>query len=146
MVLCCDVVCCVWQSMGFNGMVECRPVVQVAFAYNTLRANALGVDVPTRRLRVFTRRLDVARSFTQLYASVHMPVLITQLTHKLIHASLEQGLGEARLLAKDWLVNFTVQHIPSFCLLFVCNVLCADEIWCGLGWFGSGVLQPTHFG
>jgi hypothetical protein len=126
-----------------------------------------GVDVPTRRLRVLTRRLDVARSFTQLYASIHTPVLITQLTHKLIHASLEQGLGEARLLAKgialhcssnslaarsftpfssslvraDWLVNFTVS-IPLISSLLFRGLtyphLCILSL--------LGVLQSAHFG
>src|SRR5687767_12377834 len=93
--------------MGFMSTIgDQKPAVQVAFAYTTPRPNKNGVDVPTRRLRVVTRRIDVAQSFTQLYAGVRTSVVLTQLTHQLIHASLEQGLGEARLLAKDWLVNF----------------------------------------
>ncbi len=91
-------------------MIDTRPTVQLAFAYTTLRPNRHGVDVPTRRLRILTKRADVSRTYTQMYGAARPEVIITQLTHKLIEASLDQGLGEARLLAKDWLVNLTARY------------------------------------
>jgi hypothetical protein len=88
-------------------------------------------DVPVRRLRVQTVKVatqsnqhpcadrltcdiayvlmiikvDIARSPMAIYDHSSPSMVMGQLTHQIIHASIDRGIDEARNLVKDWLVN-----------------------------------------
>ncbi|PRQ31945.1 putative sec23/Sec24, helical domain-containing protein [Rosa chinensis] len=63
-----------------------------------------------RRLRIWTLQCGVAQNMNELYDSVDPEVVLSLLVHKVILASLEQGVREGRLLLHDWLVILTVQY------------------------------------
>lgn len=111
---------------GFSRHMETPPVMQMAFQYsilvpqgedrNHLSANGNSASshsqgyVVKRRLRIRTLRMEVAPSFTLLYESADPEVILTVLTHKIIRASLDDGVKEARALLHDWLVILTAQY------------------------------------
>ncbi|PRQ32268.1 putative sec23/Sec24, helical domain-containing protein [Rosa chinensis] len=63
-----------------------------------------------RRLRIWTLQCGVAQNMNELYDSVDPEVVLSLLVHKVILASLEQGVREGGLLLHDWLVILTVQY------------------------------------
>jgi len=107
--------------------VTLKPCVQTAFAYTSivpasnlypcervfLKDICEGVDssdaeeewYTIRRLRVFTTNFAVAKSTENLAASLDADALATVLYHKIMQSALTDGLTEARLLGKDWLIS-----------------------------------------
>jgi len=63
-----------------------------------------------RRLRIRTLEIGVAANYAELYESAQPEVILRVLTHKMIQASLEDGVKEARALVHDWLVILTAQY------------------------------------
>eukprot|EP00249_Psilotum_nudum_P022659 c28602_g1_i1 orf=222-2453(+) len=112
-------------TTGFSRTLEAPPVLQVAFQYTVMvaseeneKSGLIGFQgqryVLKRRLRLHTVQLGVARSINELYESVDSDVVLSILTHKIIHASLEDGVKEGRLLLHDWLVILTAQYNESY--------------------------------
>ncbi|KAG0567291.1 hypothetical protein KC19_7G124200 [Ceratodon purpureus] len=118
------------SSSGFTRHMESPPVLQMAFQYSILvpqdedtkhsysNGNSANSSVSShspgyvvkRRLRIRTLQMNVAANFTQLYESADTEVILTVLTHKIIRASLDDGVKEARALLHDWLVILTAQY------------------------------------
>uniref|UniRef100_A0A7I4EH88 Sec23/sec24 transport family protein n=1 Tax=Physcomitrium patens TaxID=3218 RepID=A0A7I4EH88_PHYPA len=118
------------SSSGFTRNMESSPVLQMAFQYSILvpqgedtnQSHANGNSgngsessyshsyVVKRRLRVRTLQMDIATNFIELYESADTEVILTVLTHKIIRASLDDGVKEARALLHDWLVILTAQY------------------------------------
>lgn len=57
-----------------------------------------------------TARLPVSRSPDDVYRHVDADVTLTVLTHKIIKAVRLQGVAQARLLLRDWLVIFAANY------------------------------------
>ncbi|CAL9762996.1 unnamed protein product [Musa acuminata subsp. burmannicoides] len=94
-------------------------VIQIAFQYSIVVPNEMQNDAGLvsaaryslkRRLRVRTLQFTTARSINDLYDSVDPEVVLSILVHKVILASLEQGVREGRLLIHDWLVILLSQY------------------------------------
>ncbi|KAK4358579.1 hypothetical protein RND71_020808 [Anisodus tanguticus] len=97
------------------------PMLQIAFQYTVVvpsdeLANA-GSNSTTRtkhslkrRLRIRTLQFGVAHSINEIYDIVDSEVVLLLLVHKVILASLEQGVKEGRMLLHDWLVILTAQY------------------------------------
>jgi len=118
------------NSNGFTRNQDSPPVVQLAFQYSILvphnddarplttsrnHRNNSAVSsrqgyTLKRRLRIRTLQIGVAANYAELYESVEPEVILTVLTHKIIQASLEDGVKEARALLHDWLVILTAQY------------------------------------
>ena len=88
------------------------PVVQMAFAYTTVIEGPPPADadephpmhaIVQRRLRIVTREAHVADSVRKMYNEAQPDIIMTVLTHKIIRASLDDGVREGRLLLQDWL-------------------------------------------
>jgi len=80
------------------------PTIQMAFAYTYLPSiNDTDRNTIRRRLRVITMQVGIARDRKQLYSDADPNVVLCLLTHKLIRASLDEGIEEGRLLLQDWL-------------------------------------------
>ncbi|KXZ54187.1 hypothetical protein GPECTOR_5g282 [Gonium pectorale] len=112
------------------------PTLQVAFQYTSLVCERLppqqprqqqpapGVSAATpprqpcegrrywlqRRLRVATFRVGIAATVGDLYAHVAPEAVLTVLMHKVARAAEAQGLNEARLLLRDWLVVLALAY------------------------------------
>jgi hypothetical protein len=95
--------------------------VQFAFQYTVIvlpeenfEKGPISLDRPKyslkRRLKIRTLQYGVARNLNELYDSADTEVILSILVHKVISASLEQGVKEGRLLLHDWLVILTVQY------------------------------------
>ncbi|CAI7844557.1 unnamed protein product [Closterium sp. NIES-54] len=67
-----------------------------------------------RRLRVKTICVDVAKGAREIYESADNESILTVLTHKVIRASLEEGVREGRLLLQDWLIILTAHYNHAF--------------------------------
>ncbi|GJP49481.1 hypothetical protein CLOM_g8679 [Closterium sp. NIES-68] len=67
-----------------------------------------------RRLRVKTICVEVAKGAREIYESADNEAILTVLTHKVIRASLEEGVREGRLLLQDWLVILTAHYNHAF--------------------------------
>ncbi|KAH9322138.1 hypothetical protein KI387_016777, partial [Taxus chinensis] len=63
-----------------------------------------------RRLRIRTLQYQIAQNINELYDSANAEVILSILVHKVIAASLEQGVKEGRLLLHDWLVILTAHY------------------------------------
>ncbi|KAJ6386333.1 hypothetical protein OIU77_029328 [Salix suchowensis] len=98
-----------------------QPVLQIAFQYTVvvppeeLSASRLvsasrGKHMLKRRLRIRTLLFGIARNMNELYDSVDPEAVLSLLVHKVILASLEQGVREGRMLLHDWLVILTAQY------------------------------------
>jgi len=87
------------------------PTIQLAFAYIHLEGLHPNQDPSNdksrlqvhRRLRVYTIQCPIAVSPTQLYESADEKAILVLLSHKIMQASLEDGLKEGRFLLQDWL-------------------------------------------
>lgn len=113
-------------TSGFSRTIEGPPLLQVAFQYTVMvpLENQTLVDGGCKRkyftlkrhLRVRTVQLGVARNIGEIYDCADSDVILSILTHKIIRASLEEGVREARLLLHDWLVILTAQY-NDYCKL-----------------------------
>lgn len=111
---------------GFDRTRESSPSLQMAFQYTMMvpceSQNQSDQQIERkhftlqRRLRIRSVQLGVARNVGELYESADSEVILSILTHKIIHASLEEGIKEARILLHDWLVILTAQY-NEFCKL-----------------------------
>ncbi|GAB4824695.1 Protein transport protein S23 D [Ancistrocladus abbreviatus] len=105
---------------GFSRHTSEAPVLQIAFQYTVVvPPEELSSELstasrpkfsPKRRLRIRTVQYAVARNINELYDSVDAEVVLSILVHKVILASLEQGVREGRMLLQDWLVILTSQY------------------------------------
>eukprot|EP01098_Paradermamoeba_levis_P012002 TRINITY_DN5188_c0_g1_i1.p1 TRINITY_DN5188_c0_g1~~TRINITY_DN5188_c0_g1_i1.p1 ORF type:complete len:601 (-),score=181.46 TRINITY_DN5188_c0_g1_i1:68-1870(-) len=93
----------------FNREADALPTIQMVFVYNYIPEGGAASKV-RRRLRVFTVQLGLAESPHSLYQAADSDVTLTLLTHKIIHASLDEGIREARLLLHDWLIIFLTNY------------------------------------
>jgi hypothetical protein len=99
--------------------------LQFAFQYTVIvppeenfKKGSISLDRPKyslkRRLRIRTLQYGVARNLNELYDSADTEVILSILVHKVISASLEQGVKEGRLLLHDWLVILTAQYNDAY--------------------------------
>ncbi|PHT35022.1 hypothetical protein CQW23_26822 [Capsicum baccatum] len=109
------------NNVGFSRHTSELPMLQIAFQYTVVvppdeLANAgsnstrRAMHSLKRRLRIRTLQLGVAHSINEIYDSVDSEVVLLLLVHKVIQASLEQGVREGRMLLHDWLVVLTAQY------------------------------------
>ncbi|GMH12173.1 hypothetical protein Nepgr_014014 [Nepenthes gracilis] len=116
------------KSDGFSRHTSEPPVLQIAFQYTVvvppeeLSSSGLSsINRPKfslkRRLRIRTVQYGTARNINELYDSVDAEVVLSILVHKVILASLEQGVREGRMLLHDWLVILTAQYNEAFQLI-----------------------------
>ncbi|KAH3757664.1 secretory protein Sec24B [Pelomyxa schiedti] len=93
---------------------EEKPVVQVLYTYwSTGFSDEDPAGRLRKRLRVYTRRVDMCTSSRDLYQSCNPDVVVNLLSHKIMRVSLEQGLSEARLLIQDFLVLLFANYVES---------------------------------
>jgi len=92
------------NSAQFKYAQEQKAVVQVAFAFSRLHDGKL-----KRFQRICTVQQRVTRSLRDICDSADVPVVMTLLVHKVVVASLEEGISEAQMLLQDWLVILTAQ-------------------------------------
>ncbi|KAJ6671769.1 SEC24-RELATED PROTEIN [Salix viminalis] len=109
------------SETGFSRYASEQPVLQIAFQYTVvvppeeLSASRLvsasrGKHMLKRRLRIRTLLFGIAGNMNELYDSVDPEAVLSLLVHKVILASLEQGVREGRMLLHDWLVILTAQY------------------------------------
>lgn len=109
------------NSTGFSRNSDAPPVLQLAFQYTVVvppQENfKTGLSAPDscryllkQRLRIRTVQYEIAENINELYDSANAEVILSILVHKVIAASLEQGVKEGRLLLHDWLVILTAQY------------------------------------
>lgn len=113
------------NSNGFSRNSDAPPVLQFAFQYTIIvppeenvKKGSISLDRPNyslkRRLRIRTLQYGIARNINELYDSADAEVILSNLVHKVISASLEQGVKEGRLLLHDWLVILTAQYNDAY--------------------------------
>ncbi|KAF9598246.1 hypothetical protein IFM89_026077 [Coptis chinensis] len=115
------------NNVGFSRHSD-PPVIQFAFQYSIVvppdESSKLTPSSGSRlrhslkrRLRIRTVQYGAAKSTNELYDSVDPEVVLSILVHKVILASLEQGVREGRMLLQDWLVILTAQYNDACKLL-----------------------------
>ncbi|XP_024199429.1 uncharacterized protein LOC112202661 isoform X2 [Rosa chinensis] len=126
-IICCDSYATYAYDFEFEATKEFSkhgsepPIIQIAFQYTVvlppeeltdsgLVSSVRGKHSLKRRLRIWTLQCGVAQNMNELYDSVDPEVVLSLLVHKVILASLEQGVREGGLLLHDWLVILTVQY------------------------------------
>ncbi|XP_055960272.1 protein transport protein SEC23 D isoform X2 [Mercurialis annua] len=67
-----------------------------------------------RRLRIRTVQYGAARNIHEIYDNVDPEAVLSVLVHKVILASLEEGVREGRMLLHDWLVILTAQYNDTY--------------------------------
>ncbi|PIA28240.1 hypothetical protein AQUCO_07200115v1 [Aquilegia coerulea] len=108
------------NNVGFSRHSD-PPIIQIAFQYTVVvppdESSTPGLTSATRlkhslkrRLRIRTLQFATAGNISELYDSVDSEVVLSILVHKVILASLEQGVREGRMLLQDWLVILTAQY------------------------------------
>ncbi|KDP24980.1 hypothetical protein JCGZ_24318 [Jatropha curcas] len=113
---------------GFARYASEQPVVQIAFQYTVvvppeelsspgLVSASGGKHSLQRRLRIRTLQFGVARNIHEIYDSVDPEAVLSILVHKVILASLEQGVREGRMLLHDWLVILAAQYNDAYKLV-----------------------------
>ncbi|GAQ81540.1 sec23/Sec24 zinc finger family protein [Klebsormidium nitens] len=128
------------NANGFGTLPEDQPVVQMVFQYTVMLPREAqprdgvtdngepSASSPTsngdhktqlgyvlrRRMRIRTVQLPIARTAEDLFDHADPEIVLSLLTHKLIRASLEEGLKEARILVQDWLVILTAHYNVAF--------------------------------
>lgn len=119
------------NTTGFSRESE-PPVLQIAFQYTVVvpheetsnpgstSANKSKHSLK-RRLRIRTMQYTAAANISELYDSVDSEVVLSILVHKVILASLEQGVREGRLLLHDWLVILTAQYNEAYKIIHTEN-------------------------
>ncbi|KAG1363565.1 protein transport protein sec24 [Cocos nucifera] len=110
------------DSDGFSRHAE-RPVLQIAFQYNVIvpyeETSDTGSNSSTRfclkrRLRIRTLQYGTTGNINELYDNVDSEAVLSILVHKVILASLEEGVREGRMLLHDWLVILTAQYNNAY--------------------------------
>ncbi|KAH7302474.1 hypothetical protein KP509_23G074800 [Ceratopteris richardii] len=114
------------NSSGFDRARDGLPALQMAFQYTVMTPSESqrqgGIQIGRncftlqRRLRIRTVQIEVSRNMGELYESTNSEVVLSILTHKIIQASLEEGIKEARALLHDWLIILVAQY-NEFCKL-----------------------------
>lgn len=61
-----------------------------------------------------TISVDIAKGTREIFESADNEAILTVLTHKVIRASLEEGVKEGRLLLQDWLVILSAHYNDAF--------------------------------
>lgn len=113
---------------GFSRHASEPPMLQVAFQYTVVvppeELSSSGLSSASRpkfsikrRLRIRTLQYATAHNINELYDSVDPEVVLSVLVHKVILASLEQGVREGRMLLHDWLVILTAQYNEALKLI-----------------------------
>ncbi|PON65445.1 Sec23/Sec [Parasponia andersonii] len=113
---------------GFSRHTSEPPVVQIVFQYTVvvppselsnsgLLTSSRGKYSLKRRLRIRTVQFATAQDINKIYDSIAPEVVLSLLVHKVILASLEQGVREGRLLLHDWLVILTAQYNNAYKLV-----------------------------
>ncbi|XP_059627638.1 protein transport protein SEC23 D [Cornus florida] len=109
------------NTVGFSRHTSEPPMLQIAFQYTVVvppeelsdsrssSASRTNYSLK-RRLRIRTLQCITAQSINELYDSVDPEVVLSILVHKVILASLEQGVREGRMLLHDWLVILAAQY------------------------------------
>lgn len=108
------------SSDGFSRHTD-PPVVQIAFQYTVVVPHEQSSNAGSqsasrskfslqRRLRIRTVQYGIARNINELYDGVDSESVLSILVHKVIVASLDQGVREGRSLLHDWLVILTAQY------------------------------------
>ncbi|XP_062016744.1 protein transport protein SEC23 D [Rosa rugosa] len=130
-IICCDSYATYAYDFEFEATKEFSkhgsepPIIQIAFQYTVvlppeeltdsgLVSSVRGKHSLKRRLRIRTLQCGVAQNMNELYDSVDPEVVLSLLVHKVILASLEQGVREGRLLLHDWLVILTAQYNEAY--------------------------------
>lgn len=116
------------NAVGFSRHTAELPMLQIAFQYTVVvPPDELSNSSPSsagrkkhsleRRLRIRTLQFGAAQNINELYDSVDSEVVLSLLVHKVVTASLEQGVREGRILLHDWLVILTAQYNDAFKLV-----------------------------
>ncbi|KAL3752313.1 hypothetical protein ACJRO7_013033 [Eucalyptus globulus] len=116
------------NTIGFSRHTSEPPVLQIAFRYTVVVPPQELADSSTgsgnrssyslkRRLRIRTLQYTAAHNMNEVYDSVDPEVVLSLLVHKVISASLEQGVREGRMLLHDWLVILTAQYNDAYKLI-----------------------------
>ncbi|GKB53739.1 transport protein Sec24-like protein [Tanacetum coccineum] len=109
------------NNYGFARHTNELPMLQLAFQYTVIVPKeenlTPGSGLPSRlkytlkrRLRIRTMQFGVAHNMNELYDGVDSEVVLSILVHKVILASLSEGVREGRMLLHDWLVILTGQY------------------------------------
>ncbi|XP_054812670.1 protein transport protein SEC23 D [Prosopis cineraria] len=109
------------NNVGFSRHASEVPTLQIAFQYTVVvppeELSSSGTTSTSRtkhslkrRLRIRTLQFSVAQNMHELYDSVDPEVVLSLLVHKVILASLKEGVREGRMLLQDWLVLLTAQY------------------------------------
>ncbi|KAL2984402.1 hypothetical protein AAZX31_12G085700 [Glycine max] len=118
------------NNVGFSRTKSDVPTIQIAFQYSVVVppqelsiSNSGGVSTNRtkhslqRRLRIRTLQFGVAQNIHELYDSCDPEVVLSLLVHKVILASLEEGVREGRILLQEWLVILTAQYNDAYKLI-----------------------------
>ncbi|KAG2397436.1 hypothetical protein LR48_Vigan08g137200 [Vigna angularis] len=121
------------NNIGFSRTKSDVPTIQIAFQYSVgvppqELSNSGGVSTNRRtkhslqrRLRIRTLEFGVAQNIHELYDSCDPEVVLSLLVHKVILASLEEGVREGRILLQEWLVILTAQYNDAYKLIQYSN-------------------------
>ncbi|KAK3267501.1 hypothetical protein CYMTET_23947, partial [Cymbomonas tetramitiformis] len=86
------------------------PILQLAFQYTIAVTDGEGKQFLCRRLRLFTTSVKCTAKAQEVYQHANAETILSLLQHKIVRASLEEGIPEGRLLLQDWLVILTAQY------------------------------------
>ncbi|CAL0333968.1 unnamed protein product [Lupinus luteus] len=120
------------NNVGFSRTLSDVPTIQIAFQYAVVvppqeLPDSEGVSTSRtthslkRRLRIRTLQFGVAKNIHELYDSCDPEVMLSLLVHKVILASLEEGVREGRILLQEWLVILTAQYNDAHKLIQYSN-------------------------
>ncbi|KAG9149093.1 hypothetical protein Leryth_010689 [Lithospermum erythrorhizon] len=107
------------NNTGFSRHTAELPMLQIAFQYSVIvppdehlgsSSERRSKYTIQRRLRIRTMQFVAAQNISEIYDSVDPDVVLSILVHKVILASLEQGVREGRMLLHDWLVILMAQY------------------------------------
>ncbi|XP_031387826.1 protein transport protein SEC23 [Punica granatum] len=116
------------NNVGFSRHTSEPPVLQIAFQYTVVVpheelseqgkiSDNRSMYFLKRRLRIRTIQYTASQNINELYDSVDPEVVLCLLVHKVIQASLEEGVREGRMLLHDWLVILTAQYNDAYNLV-----------------------------
>ncbi|KAJ1440698.1 Zinc finger, Sec23/Sec24-type superfamily [Sesbania bispinosa] len=116
------------NNIGFSRTKSDVPTLQIAFQYSVVvppqeLSNSEGISTNRtkhslqRRLRIRTLQFGVAQNIHELYDSCDPEVVLSLLVHKVILASLEEGVREGRILLQEWLVILAAQYNDAYKLI-----------------------------
>ncbi|KAK4771985.1 hypothetical protein SAY86_013760 [Trapa natans] len=116
------------NNTGFSKHTLEPPVIQIAFQYTVVvpheelaepggNSDNRSMFSLKRRLRIRTLQYTASQNISELYDSVDPEVVLSLLVHKVILASLEEGVREGRMLLHDWLVILTAQYNDAYKLV-----------------------------